>query len=140
MFNPDFLLTLSATTPEIENANLFPFPFGLHLVFCAVALIFFGWRFYVQKKPFQVIFSIAIPLSLLIWLNDSKAWFYIIGLVELILILGALVSCFIFKDKVPEKTATDNPDSEADNNAGGAADAETNDEEEEDSSDSEENE
>ncbi len=139
MFNPDFLLTLSATTSEIENANLFPFPFGLHLAFCAIALIFFGWRFSVQKKPFQVIFAIAIPLSLAIWLNDSKTWFYIIGLVELILILAALVSCFIFKGKVPEEGGTENSDGEADNAADADPDAENGNENDEESPDSEEN-
>lgn len=119
MFNPDFLSTISAS--EIENANLFPFPFSLHLIFCAVALIFFGWRFSEQKKPFQIIFAIAIPLSLTIWLSDSRNWFYIVGLVELLMILGALVSCFIFKGKKPEENTGEKPSDEE--NAGSDTDA-----------------
>lgn len=141
MFNPDFLLTISATTTEIENSNLFPFPFGLHLVFCAIALIFFGWRFSKQKKPFQIIFAIAIPLSLAIWLNESKTWFYTLGLVEVFLILAALVSCFIFKDKAPEENSAEAPDEE---NGGEAdddqAEADSSSEEDEEESDSEDDE
>ncbi|MBP3379282.1 MAG: hypothetical protein J6K77_00245 [Ruminococcus sp.] len=129
MFNPDFLLTISTTTPEIENANLFPFPFGLHLMFCAMALIFFAWRFSEQKKPFQIIFAIAIPLSLTIWLSKSKPWFYIIGLVELLLILAALVTCFIFRDKTPEEDDAETPDDED----GDAADGDSSPENEENS-------
>lgn len=125
MLNPDFLLTI--TTSEIENANLFPFPFGLHLVFCAIALIFFGWRFSEQKKPFQLLFAIAVPLSLAIWLNDSKTWFYIIGLIELLLILAAFVSCFIFKDKAPEENSAEDPDEETGDAADESSDAETED-------------
>lgn len=125
MLTPDFLLTIS--TPEIENANLFPFPFGLHLIFCTIALIFFGWRFSVQKKPFQLIFAIAVPLSLAIWLNDSKNWFYIIGLTELILILAAFVSCFIFKGKDTEENIAENTDEESDDAADDNSDPEAED-------------
>lgn len=113
MLNPDLLLTIS--NAEIENPNLFPFPFGLHLVFCAIALIFFGWRFSEEKKPFQVIFAIAIPLSLAIWLNDSRTWFYTLGIIEVVLILAALVSCFIFRDKADKKSSA--PASESDEDA-----------------------
>lgn len=112
MLNPDLLLTIS--NAEIENPNLFPFPFGLHLVFCAIALIFFGWRFSEQKKPFQVIFAIAIPLSLAIWLNDSRTWFYTLGIIEVVLILAALVSCFIFRDKTDKKSSAAAPAAESD--------------------------
>ncbi|MCM1528499.1 MAG: hypothetical protein NC093_00720 [Alistipes sp.] len=105
MFNTDLLL--AAQTQEIANPNLFPFSFKLHLVFCAIALIFFGWRFSAQKKPFQLIFAIAIPLSLAIWLNDNKTWFYTLGIIEVILILAAIVSCFIFKGKKDSGAASE---------------------------------
>lgn len=37
----------------------------------------------------------AVPATLLIYVNDSKAWFYGIGIAEAIFIIASLVSVFI---------------------------------------------
>lgn len=86
---------------EVEKPNLFPFPFNMHLIFSALALVFFIYRFITQKKPFQLILAIAIPLSMTIWISENRTWFYTLGLIELILLVIAFVTSLIFKDKTP---------------------------------------
>lgn len=107
MINSDVLLTLAVT--EMENPSFFPFPFPLHLGFSIIAFAFLIFRFVTNKKPYQLIMAIAIPLSLVLHLpSATRTLYYIIGLIELILIIVALVTSYIFKDKT-------NP--EADKNA-----------------------
>lgn len=91
-----FTLTQQA---EIENPTLFPFPFNMHLIFACLATVFFVYRFATQKLPYQLIMAIAIPASLLIWVSESRTLFYTVGIIELVLILAALVTSFIFKPK-----------------------------------------
>ena len=85
----------------------------MHLIFATVALIFFVYRFASDKKPYQLIMAVAIPFSLTIWLSENRTWFYIVGAVELILVIAALISTFIFKDK-PQEEAPDNSEETAD--------------------------
>ncbi len=99
MFNIEMLPLIASQ--EVEKPNLFPFPFNMHLIFSALALVFFIYRFITQKKPFQLILAAAIPLSLTVWISDSGSWFYILGLIELILLAAAFISSFIFKKKAP---------------------------------------
>lgn len=89
-----FLLTQQA---GIENPSLFPFPFKMHLIFGIFGAVFFAYRFFTQKRPFQLIMAVAIPLSLIVWLSESKTLFYGLGIAEAILILAAVVTSFIFK-------------------------------------------
>ena len=96
---------LLAQISDSNNPTIFPFPFSLHLGLAIISLVFFGFRFVSQKKPFQIIFAIAVPLSLLIWLSDSKTLFYGLGLVELILILLAIVMTIASKPDKAEKNA-----------------------------------
>lgn len=97
MINSDMFLTMAAK--ELENTNLFPFPFSLHLIFCIIALVFFIYRFVTDKKPFQLIMALAVPFSITIHISDSHTWFYIVGLIELILVIAAFVTSIIFRDK-----------------------------------------
>lgn len=100
MFLPDFFTTLNFT--NAENPNLFPFPFKLHLIFSIVAFFFFIIRFIYDKKPYQAIFALAIPFSMTIWLSENRVWFYIVGIIELILILAACISSIIYNIKHPQ--------------------------------------
>ena len=116
MFDLNILLrTISVT--EVESPNLFPFPFNLHVGFAIISLIFFAFRFFTSKKPFQLILAIAIPLSLTIWLSESKTWFYTVGVIELLMLIAAFVTSIIFRDKSADETAkseTDEKSSEKD--------------------------
>lgn len=110
MINSDILLTLAET--KMENPSFFPFPFPLHLIFAVIATAFLIFRFVTNKKPFQLIMAVAIPISLILWIpTASRTLYYVIGLIELILIIVAFVTSLIFRDKsTPEKetSATEN--------------------------------
>lgn len=102
MFDSDMFLKLAAG--EVETPSLFPYPMSFHIVFVVIAVLFFGYRFFTEKKPFQLIFAIAVPISLIIHIfPDNRTWFYFVGAAEVVLILAALVSCFIFREKKPDK-------------------------------------
>ncbi len=105
-----FTLTQQA---EIENPTLFPFPFNMHLIFACLAAVFFVYRFITQRLPYQLIMAIAVPASLLIWVSESRTLFYTVGIIELVLILAALVTSFIFKPKEIVDDEDEDDDDEA---------------------------
>ena len=100
-----------AQTAEVSKPTLFPFPMGMYVVFCIVATAFFIFRFVKEKAPYQIIMAVAIPLSLLIGYSNSKTLFYIMGVVEAVLIISAFVSSIVCKRKkpveTPEETSTE---------------------------------
>lgn len=109
---------------EIEKPTLFPFPFNMHLVFACIGAIFFAYRFFTQRRPFQLIMAVAIPLSLIIWISESKTVFYGLGIIEALLILAAVITSFIFK--VPENKESVKDDGESsDNGSGESEDVQT---------------
>lgn len=110
----DSLITL-AQTAESTKASLFPFPIKFHIVFACIALIFFAYRFATDKKPYQLIFAIAIPFSLMIWLSDVKGYFYLIGAIELIMIIAALVTSIVCKPKEKAESAAEKTESAEEN-------------------------
>ncbi|MDE5855339.1 MAG: hypothetical protein K2H19_09825 [Ruminococcus sp.] len=103
----------SGSGDMFANESLFPFPFPLHLIFCAIGLFFFIYRFATDKKPFQLIMALAIPFSLSLWISDSRTWFYAVGLIELILTLIAFITSIVFRNK--NKSADDSKDVQSDN-------------------------
>ncbi len=100
MFNFDMLTTMELT--EVENPSLFPFPAPLHIGFVIIAVIFFLFRFFTDKRPFQLIMAIAVPISLLLRLELSRQGFYIVGAIELLLLIAAAATSIIFKKKNTE--------------------------------------
>ncbi|MBR2283078.1 MAG: hypothetical protein IJ874_01480 [Ruminococcus sp.] len=104
------LMTQSA---DAENPGLFPFPFTMHVVFCAIALVFFLFRFSSDKKPYQLIFAIAVPFSLLLWISSSRTLFYIVGAAELIFVLAALLTSVFCKPKTAAETAANTETAES---------------------------
>lgn len=99
------MLTNLAQISDAENPTIFPFPFPMHITIVIISVIFFGFRFAVQKKPYQLIFAIATPISLLLWVSNNKTLYYTVGIIELILILLAVISTFVFKPKKAEAAA-----------------------------------
>lgn len=104
MINSDIFLTL--TVNAMENPSFFPFPFPLHVIFCILATAFLIFRFATNKKPFQLIMAIAIPISLTLWISDNRTLYYIVGLIELILLIAAFVTSVIFRDKSTPENET----------------------------------
>jgi len=107
------MFTCLAQISDAENPTIFPFPLSMHLALAVISIIFFSYRFAVQKKPFQLIFAIAVPLSLLLWVSNNKTLFYTVGIIELILIVTALFTSIFVKPKTAEeKASSDKKDKE----------------------------
>ena len=81
------------------NNNIFPLPFTAHLVFSCIAFLFFIIQFARVKHKHQLIMAVAVPATLLLYVNSNKTWFYIIGFGELILLIAALITAIIEKRK-----------------------------------------
>lgn len=91
---------------DLAQTNLFPFPFKFHLVFSILAFVFFVFMFIRERRIYQAILAIAIPLSLCLWISESKTLFQVIGIAELVLILAAFISSIAQKKKTaPEEAA-----------------------------------
>ena len=103
-----------AQISDTENPTIFPFPFAMHITLAVISVIFFTYRFMVQKKPFQLIFAVAVPLSLLLWVSNNKTLFYTIGAIELVLILLAFITSIVCKPKKEETAAAAAADVKAD--------------------------
>lgn len=94
----------------MENV-LFPLAVPKHVGFCIIALVFFAFQFFRQHYKYQLIMAIAAPLTLLVYatqpladaiggngiFGQQKTWFYGVGLLELILLLGAIY--FLFTER-----------------------------------------
>ena len=108
------MLSTIAQISDTENPTIFPFPFAMHITLAVISVIFFTYRFMVQKKPFQLIFAIAVPLSLLLWVSNNKTLFYSLGAIELVLILLAFITSIVCKPKKEETAAAAAADVKAD--------------------------
>ncbi len=73
------------------NTNTFPLTVQQHLIFAAIAVVFLVLQFIRQKYWYQPVVAAAIAGSLLIYVNESMAWYYGVGIVELLLMLAAAV-------------------------------------------------
>lgn len=107
-----------------EKPTLFPFPFEMHLLFVCVGVVFFIYRFYVQKRPNQILMAVAIFISLAIWLSESKALYYSLGAIELVLLAACFVTSLIFKapaaeDNDDDEKSDDEEKSDGENENGG---------------------
>ena len=119
------MLSTIAQISDTENPTIFPFPFAMHITLAVISVIFFTYRFMVQKRPFQLIFAVAVPLSLLLWVSKlfktmeissatNKKIFYAVGAIELVLILLAFITSIVCKPKKEETAAAAAADVKAD--------------------------
>lgn len=90
------------STTEVIQPNLFPFPFQHHLIFCCIAMVFFVYLYVKYRKPHQLVMAIAIPLTLALWISESRMLFYAIGIIEVLMLITAFVLSIIHKKKHPE--------------------------------------
>ena len=101
---------------EVEKPTLFPFPFGLHIVFTIIGVVFLVYRFMKQRYPYQIIIATAMPILLLLWTSESRTLFYGVGIVELILVLAALATSIFCKkpeDRQKNNSAENSENTEA---------------------------
>lgn len=89
------------------DASTFPIAFPLHLGFCVIAGIFFLLQFIRLHRPYQLMMAVAIPASLLIYVNESKSWFHTVGIFEAVLLLGAIVLAFLYRNR-EQRVTTEN--------------------------------
>lgn len=80
---------MESTTLE---STLFPISMEKHIIFCIVAAIFFILQFVRTKQWYQLVMAAAIPLSLLIYIDEENmTLFYGVGILEAVLLCAALV-------------------------------------------------
>lgn len=93
------------------SGNVFPLPFTSHLIFVAVAFLFFMIQFVRMRKKYQIILAIAVALTMLIYMKDTKMWFYGLGIMEFGLLIIAFVTSLldknVEKNEVPAEGAVE---------------------------------
>lgn len=88
----------------MEN-NIFPLPFEMHLIFVCIAIVLFIFRYASSRRTYQLLIGIAIAASLLLYVNTGRIWYYSVGIIELVLILGSLVSVIMDRKKLKSEKA-----------------------------------
>ena len=90
--------------------TLFPITMEKHIIFCAVAAVFFLLQFIRTKRIYQLILAIAVPISLLIYIApENETLFYGVGIAEAALLLLAFILNIVqnARDKKAEKLKQD---------------------------------
>jgi predicted membrane protein len=81
----------------------FPLTMDKHIIFCIIGFVFFMLQFFRQGFKYQIISAFAIAGTLLLYVNDSTAWRYAVGVIELILIIAIFTVMTIEKKKEEQK-------------------------------------
>ncbi|MGN0613775.1 MAG: hypothetical protein ACI4JB_07710 [Porcipelethomonas sp.] len=84
----------------MDSSNIFPLSFEIHLAFVCIAIVFFIFRFARTRRLYQIFVTVAVFLTLLLYVNSGKLWYYCVGFAELGLMLAALVSAVIDRRKL----------------------------------------
>lgn len=109
--------------------TLFPIAQDKHLIFCILATLLFVLQFARTRRWYQLVMAIAIPASLLIYLQpENKTIYYGVGILEAVLLLLALIlnivqSAKTAKEEKQEKAAKEAA-AEAEKTAKSAAETE----------------
>lgn len=71
--------------------NTFPLALDKHIIFCIIGFVFFMFQFFRQGFKYQIMSAFAIAATLLLYINDSTAWRYAVGIFELVLIIAIFI-------------------------------------------------
>lgn len=72
--------------------NIFPIAQDKHLIFVIIATVLFVLQFVRTKHWYQLVMALAIPASLLIYVDpENKTLFYGVGILEAVLLLLSLL-------------------------------------------------
>lgn len=83
------------------DPNMFPITQDKHIIFVIIATVLFLLQFIRTKRWYQLIMAIAIPASLLIYVQpDNKTMYYGVGILEAVLLLLALILNLIQSAKI----------------------------------------
>jgi signal transduction histidine kinase len=77
----------------------FPLTMDKHIIFCIIGFVFFMLQFFRQGYKYQILSAFAIASTLLLYVNNSPAWRYAIGIIELILIIAIFIVMSVEKKK-----------------------------------------
>ena len=92
---------------EVNEPTLFPFPLSFHIAFVCIGVVFFVFRFLKLRKPYQIILAAAMFCSLALPVSEgNKGLFYLVGAVEALLLIAALVTSIVCQDHSDEAAAT----------------------------------
>ena len=73
------------------DTSIFPIGMEKHIIFCAIAAVFFILQFIRNKYWYELVLAAAVLCSLLVYVNESTVWFYGVGVLEAVLLLTAIV-------------------------------------------------
>lgn len=83
------------------ESTLFPISADKHIIFCIIATILFLLQFIRTKRWYQLLMAIAVPCSLLIYINPENEYvYYGIGVMEGVMLLAALVLNIVQSRKI----------------------------------------
>jgi len=99
--------------PALMESTVFPLPFQSHLIFCVIATIFFVIQFIRMRRMYQLVFAVAVPATLLLYINESRTWFYGIGVFELVMLILAIVTVCIDHTRAKKNAPKGKTDEEA---------------------------
>lgn len=92
--------------------NTFPLNFTNHMIFCAIGVVFFLFQFWRQGFKYQIMTAAAIGMTLLLYINDSTTWRYIVGVAEAVLIVAIFITMSAEKKKAEKNAEEKNKTSE----------------------------
>lgn len=80
---------------------IFPISQDKHLIFCIIATVLFLLQFIRTKRWYQLVMALAIPASLLIYVQpENKTLYYGVGVLEAFLLLLALILNIVQSAKI----------------------------------------
>lgn len=80
---------------------IFPISQDKHLIFCIIATVLFLLQFIRTKRWYQLVMALAIPASLLIYVQpENKTLYYGVGVLEAFMLLLALILNIVQSAKI----------------------------------------
>lgn len=86
------LYPISERTLFMEHSIRFPLPLSIHIGFVIVSIIVLILCYKRRKYPYELYMLIGIVSTMLVYLDESKLFLYILGLEEVILFIMTVVN------------------------------------------------
>lgn len=96
------------------DRTLFPISPEMHIVLVIVAFTVFGLQFIRLRKKYQLLLAIAMPCTLLPYAIDNRTFFYVLGLLEAVALIAALILAkTVDRDPAEDKAPAAEEDAQA---------------------------
>ncbi len=94
--------------------TVFPISQDKHIIFCIIATLLFLIQFARTKRWYQLVMALAIPASLLIYIQpENTTLYYAVGITEVVLLLLTLILNIIQSAKIAKAEKLEKSESEA---------------------------